>query len=275
MENREDDSQGENQILYHKHQNLASFDQENKILNIRKRRIMDLIDSSSDETDSDEDFAPTDLPRDTQNLVYYYQSIEETSCIGKSTHPIDPEILKNSYRRIDRAIAQVIIIDEFLKNPARFQEDGLTFSCGVCFEGFLLKYGVQCEPKDGVYQLDPNQPSGSKIAPAPIIHTFCRPCIRGHAKATTGEMSLAEGCVGLRCMESGCKNAIFISSIRNYIPNDILTRLDDRIQEEILGLAEIKHLESANMNFADFVRNLGSIILVFLAKNSKGKKKVE
>nr|CAD2160283.1 unnamed protein product [Meloidogyne enterolobii] len=47
----------------------------------------------------------------------------------------------------------------------------------------------------------------------PQIHPFCHDCILGLAKAAVGEIPLAKGGIGLRCMMTGCDNPILYSEI--------------------------------------------------------------
>ncbi|KAI1722439.1 E3 ubiquitin-protein ligase [Ditylenchus destructor] len=74
-------------------------------------------------------------------------------------------------------------------------------------------------------------------------HHFCYECIRGQANAATVEMPLAEGGIGLQCMENNCKNPILFSDCRDIIAANVKQILNDRIIEESLGRAKLNNLE--------------------------------
>lgn len=89
-------------------------------------------------------------------------------------------------------------------------------------------------------------------------------CVREQANAATGEMPLAEGAVGLNCMDTDCDKPIyyglfcfwrcssyeFIGLIRNLLPSAIRKRMDDRIQEENLAVSGLQLERCKNCNFA-------------------------
>lgn len=56
-------------------------------------------------------------------------------------------------------------------------------------------------------------------------------------------MPLAEGGIGLNCMEEGCKNPILFYDVKMYLPREVRKRLEERMQEENLGMAQLQNLE--------------------------------
>uniref|UniRef100_A0A915N5X0 Uncharacterized protein n=1 Tax=Meloidogyne javanica TaxID=6303 RepID=A0A915N5X0_MELJA len=71
----------------------------------------------------------------------------------------------------------------------------------------------------------------------PQSHPFCRDCILGLASAAVGEIPLAKGGIGLRCMMTGCDNPILYSEIYKLLPKNIKNKLEERMFEESVGMA--------------------------------------
>nr|CAD2175141.1 unnamed protein product [Meloidogyne enterolobii] len=83
------------------------------------------------------------------------------------------------------------------------------------------------------------------------VHAFCRTCVRGSASAAVGEIPMAKGGVGLRCMVPDCENPILYSEIRVLLSKEVQKKLDERIVEENLGMASLTNLERCKKcNFA-------------------------
>lgn len=108
------------------------------------------------------------------------------------------------------------------------------FECSVCFTRKSTERRIMCG----------NNESTSER------HSFCRSCLRGHASAAAQDMPLAEGAVGLKCMEVECKNAIYYSAVRSLIPKEIRKRIDSRILEENIGCAGLNLERCRNCNYA-------------------------
>uniref|UniRef100_A0AC34GWE8 RING-type domain-containing protein n=1 Tax=Panagrolaimus sp. ES5 TaxID=591445 RepID=A0AC34GWE8_9BILA len=127
-------------------------------------------------------------------------------------------------------------VDPSLEQPNEATSvDGETlqkFSCAVCFEEFFATKAIFC---------------GSDAESD--RHSFCQQCVVSHAKAAAEEMPLAEGGIGLKCMEFGCKKAILYSSVvQELIPKNIRKRIDERIVEE--NLAKSGLILERNCNFS-------------------------
>nr|CAD2175145.1 unnamed protein product [Meloidogyne enterolobii] len=84
----------------------------------------------------------------------------------------------------------------------------------------------------------------------PQSHPFCHDCILGLASAAVGEIPLAKGGIGLRCMMTGCDNPILYSEIYKLLPKNIQNKLEERMFEESVGMA-LPNLERCKKcNFA-------------------------
>jgi hypothetical protein len=132
-----------------------------------------------------------------------------------------------------------------------------TFQCVVCFDDFPLPSAISCH-SEGEF-IDLVEPSNSQ---RPESHSFCPDCIRGQAGAATTDTPISTGGIGLRCMAEGCKNAILfgkwwwtflagcgeliamvLADCRSFIPPKVRKVLNDRIVEEVLGMAGFTDLE--------------------------------
>ncbi|KAL7077956.1 hypothetical protein ACQ4LE_002853, partial [Meloidogyne hapla] len=83
------------------------------------------------------------------------------------------------------------------------------------------------------------------------LHAFCRDCVLGQASAAIGEIPIAKGGIGLRCMMTDCDNPILYSEIRNLLPEDVQKKLEERMLEESIGMASLVNLERCTKcNFA-------------------------
>ncbi|KAF7634559.1 RRM domain-containing protein [Meloidogyne graminicola] len=106
------------------------------------------------------------------------------------------------------------------------------FKCLVCFDQFPLNQIVFC--------------SYDKQA-----HAFCTDCVFGSALAAVGDVPMAKGGIGLRCMMPECDNPILYSEIRVILSKDLQIKLEERILQESIGLASIANLERCKKcNFA-------------------------
>nr|CAD2194062.1 unnamed protein product [Meloidogyne enterolobii] len=114
------------------------------------------------------------------------------------------------------------------------------FECLVCYDKVKLNNVVFC-----------NIPVSATEDSDPEAHTFCLTCVSGHASAAVGEIPMAKGGIGLRCMATGCDNPILYSEIRMVLSEDVQKKLDERILQESIGMASIDKLERCkNCNFA-------------------------
>ncbi|KAI1722441.1 IBR domain, a half RING-finger domain-containing protein [Ditylenchus destructor] len=160
------------------------------------------------------------------------------------------------------------IMDKFKEQyPALFNGDELSpkafsvsldksekeerLKCSVCFEEFAFSKMIFCSvpvARDTTFEYKPSTSANAKVntskdsensfhADEPPTHGFCKTCVRGQASAAVTETPLAEGGVGLKCMEPGCRNPILYSEIRHMIKKEVRKKLDERIFEENIGMA--------------------------------------
>uniref|UniRef100_A0AC34QEZ3 RING-type domain-containing protein n=1 Tax=Panagrolaimus sp. JU765 TaxID=591449 RepID=A0AC34QEZ3_9BILA len=120
--------------------------------------------------------------------------------------------------------------DSFVYEPVQEAEQ---FDCGICLSSYSISKRVSCGNSE-----ESN------------CHSFCINCVREQANAATGEMPLAEGAVGLKCMDTDCDKPIYYGLIRNLLPSAIRKRMDDRIQEENLAVSGLQLERCKNCNFA-------------------------
>ncbi|KAH7701107.1 hypothetical protein AAVH_31764 [Aphelenchoides avenae] len=146
--------------------------------------------------------------------------------------------------------------------------------CIVCFETYAVSKMLCCNPPTAgrTPSPDPNAPCSSaaaaEAAKDETVHTFCRGCLRQHAKAACEDMPMADGGVGLKCLEHGCKNPVLFSEIRHLLQKEVRKRLDERVLEENLGLAGFSNLERCRRcNFAMVIDVPKEVDKVFSCQN--------
>uniref|UniRef100_A0A915LV08 RING-type domain-containing protein n=1 Tax=Meloidogyne javanica TaxID=6303 RepID=A0A915LV08_MELJA len=110
--------------------------------------------------------------------------------------------------------------------------------CFVCSDKFAFEDIIYCNNTDVLE----NRPCSSTHNYE--IHPFCHDCILGLASAAVGEIPLAKGGIGLRCMMTGCDNPILYSEIYKLLPKNIQNKLEERMFEESIGMALLVNLES-------------------------------
>lgn len=104
----------------------------------------------------------------------------------------------------------------FLMNEQEYEEEGQKIECGCCFGEVAFEEMVQCQ--DG--------------------HLFCLDCLKSYAK----EAVYGSGKAILRCMTPDCESTFPVSQLQKALPADILTKYEDRMQEESILLAEMEDL---------------------------------
>jgi hypothetical protein len=138
-----------------------------------------------------------------------------------------------------------------LKAEKREQEVHDKMDCLVCYDGVPIEKLILCSPPTNDDMPSTSNAASNNLNKGPSVHTFCRSCVRNHAKAATEDMPMAAGGIGLKCMQHECPNPILHAEIRHILSKEIRKRLDERISEEIIGVANIEHLERCpKCNFA-------------------------
>uniref|UniRef100_A0A915LMV4 RING-type domain-containing protein n=2 Tax=Meloidogyne incognita group TaxID=654580 RepID=A0A915LMV4_MELJA len=123
-------------------------------------------------------------------------------------------------------------------------KDGI-IECFVCSDKFAFEDIIYCNNTDVLE----NRPCSSTHKYE--IHPFCHDCVLGLASAAVGEIPLAKGGIGLRCMMTGCDNPILYSGIYKLLPSEIQNKLEERMFEESIGMALLVNLERCKKcNFA-------------------------
>ncbi|PAV62313.1 hypothetical protein WR25_08130 [Diploscapter pachys] len=112
------------------------------------------------------------------------------------------------------------------------------FECQVCFNTLHIANGVYCvnlyedqfvHDFDGITRSD--------------NHRVCDDCLREMAKATTDDGAIANGGVGLKCVDPNCPGVILYAHVSpRLLDDDVRKRLHKRLQQ--VALSSLKGLES-------------------------------
>ncbi|KAK3592409.1 hypothetical protein CHS0354_004032 [Potamilus streckersoni] len=125
-------------------------------------------------------------------------------------------------------------------NENEYEELGQQIECGCCYGEFAFESLVQCY--DG--------------------HLFCGDCLQKYAE----ESVFGQGKAELSCMTDSCKATFPLSQLMKVLPSNIISRYEDRIQEENINLADLEDL--VRCPFCDFAALLDSAYAVFSCQNS-------
>uniref|UniRef100_A0AC34FT33 RING-type domain-containing protein n=1 Tax=Panagrolaimus sp. ES5 TaxID=591445 RepID=A0AC34FT33_9BILA len=136
-----------------------------------------------------------------------------------------------------RIINRLELLPEAFQLRLDVPDDIEKFDCAVCFCEYTITRRIMCG-------------AGPSTDAEDERHSFCRSCVKHQAQAATEDMPLAEGGIGLKCMEYECKNAILYSAVRNLIPKKIRRKIDERIMEENIGNAGLNLERCRECNFA-------------------------
>lgn len=98
-------------------------------------------------------------------------------------------------------------------NNEQYEEEGQKIECGCCYGDAAFEDMVQCQ--EG--------------------HLFCTSCLMNYAK----EAAFGQGKAALTCMTDGCDGTFPMSQLKKALPTNILSKYEDRVQEESLSLAQM------------------------------------
>ncbi|KAL7077961.1 hypothetical protein ACQ4LE_003459 [Meloidogyne hapla] len=152
----------------------------------------------------------------------------------------------------------------FIQNHLIKRFRGERFECLVCSDHFPIDRIVFCTITNNENEINEkleNEPGPSRRIYEELkkneeksdhqVHAFCHECILGQASAAVGEIPIAKGGIGLRCMMTDCDNPILYSEIRNLLPEEVQKKLEERMMEENIGMALLDNLERCKKcNFA-------------------------
>uniref|UniRef100_A0A914XVE3 RING-type domain-containing protein n=1 Tax=Panagrolaimus superbus TaxID=310955 RepID=A0A914XVE3_9BILA len=136
-----------------------------------------------------------------------------------------------------RIINRLELLPEAFQLRLDVPDDIEKFDCAVCFSEYTITRRIMCG-------------AGPSTGPEDERHSFCRNCVKHQAQAATEDMPLAEGGIGLKCMEYKCTHAILYSAVRNLIPKKVRRKIDERIMEENIGNAGLNLERCRECNFA-------------------------
>ncbi|XP_069123508.1 uncharacterized protein [Argopecten irradians] len=101
-------------------------------------------------------------------------------------------------------------------NEEEYEESGQLIECGCCYGEVPFESMIQCY--EG--------------------HLFCEDCLQRYAK----EAVFGAGKADLKCMTSDCDASYPVAQLSKALPSSILSKYEDRVQEESLNLADLPGL---------------------------------
>ncbi|XP_033731104.1 E3 ubiquitin-protein ligase RNF216-like, partial [Pecten maximus] len=101
-------------------------------------------------------------------------------------------------------------------NETEYEESGQLIECGCCYGEVPFENMIQCY--EG--------------------HLFCEDCLQRYAK----EAVFGAGKADLKCMTEGCDASYPVAQLNKALPSNILSKYEDRVQEENLNLADLPDL---------------------------------
>uniref|UniRef100_A0AC35F661 RING-type domain-containing protein n=1 Tax=Panagrolaimus sp. PS1159 TaxID=55785 RepID=A0AC35F661_9BILA len=105
------------------------------------------------------------------------------------------------------------------------------FECGICFEVFKIDDGcIKCE-KNPFVEITSN-----------LTHSICIDCMRGYAHSAITDIQVANGGLGLKCIDAECTNVFLLTSFEFYLSDDDFLPLKLRLQEQCLADASLEDL---------------------------------
>ncbi|XP_071128378.1 protein PF3D7_1417600-like [Mytilus edulis] len=101
-------------------------------------------------------------------------------------------------------------------NEHEYEESGQLIECGCCYGEVAFEMMIQCY--EG--------------------HLFCQECLERYAK----ESVFGHGKADLLCMTDGCDASYPMSQLQKALSSNILSKYEDRVQEENINLADLTDL---------------------------------
>ncbi|CAC5369960.1 RNF216 [Mytilus coruscus] len=101
-------------------------------------------------------------------------------------------------------------------NEHEYEESGQLIECGCCYGEVAFEMMIQCY--EG--------------------HLFCQECLERYAK----ESVFGHGKADLLCMTDGCDASYPMSQLQKALSSNILSKYEDRVQEENINLADLADL---------------------------------
>ncbi|XP_033734430.1 uncharacterized protein LOC117323354 isoform X2 [Pecten maximus] len=187
-----------------------------------------------------------DIKKDKGDVQYHLKmqslhsgaTINITVSLNGKEHPFTVKMLKNWRRTSPPALvgldpylqSEIDFIkrkqlDEFeeadhqlalMLNETEYEESGQLIECGCCYGEVPFENMIQCY--EG--------------------HLFCEDCLQRYAK----EAVFGAGKADLKCMTEGCDASYPVAQLNKALPSNILSKYEDRVQEENLNLADLADL---------------------------------
>ncbi|PAV89572.1 hypothetical protein WR25_01789 [Diploscapter pachys] len=136
--------------------------------------------------------------------------------------------------------------------PQDYETEVSEFECQVCFNTLHIANGVYCvnlHEDQFVHDFDGITRSDN--------HRVCDDCLREMAKAATEDGAIANGGVGLKCVDPNCPGVILYAHVSpRLLDDDVRKRLHKRLQQ--VALSSLKGLErTCNIDWKDHVNGSG------------------
>ncbi|XP_060067162.1 uncharacterized protein LOC132547423 [Ylistrum balloti] len=138
----------------------------------------------------------------------------------------------DEFEEADRQMALML-------NETEYEESGQLIECGCCYGEVPFDNMIQCY--EG--------------------HLFCEDCLQRYAK----EAVFGAGKADLQCMTDGCDASFPVTQLSKALPSNILSKYEDRVQEENLNLADLPDL--VRCPYCDFAAMLDPGYPVFQCAN--------
>jgi len=101
-------------------------------------------------------------------------------------------------------------------NTKEYEDEGQAIECACCYSEVAFENMVQC-------------PDG---------HLFCTMCLQRYSK----EATYGSGKTKLFCMTEGCDTVFPLSQLRKALPDDLMQKYLERVQDEDIKLANLENL---------------------------------
>uniref|UniRef100_A0A914P2T0 RING-type domain-containing protein n=1 Tax=Panagrolaimus davidi TaxID=227884 RepID=A0A914P2T0_9BILA len=146
---------------------------------------------------------------------------------------------RNKSKSIKEASAAAVDVienkNEYIKTADKkipcVQNNQPSFECGICFEVFKIDDGcIKCE-KNPFVEISIN-----------LTHSICIDCMRGYAHSAITDIQVANGGLGLKCIDAECINVFLLTSFEFYLSDDDFLPLKLRLQEQCLADASLEDL---------------------------------
>eukprot|EP00112_Aurelia_sp_Birch-Aquarium-sp1_P024652 Seg788.8 transcript_id=Seg788.8/GoldUCD/mRNA.D3Y31 product="E3 ubiquitin-protein ligase RNF216" protein_id=Seg788.8/GoldUCD/D3Y31 len=126
-------------------------------------------------------------------------------------------------------------------NEQQYEEEGQLIECGCCYGEAVFEEMIQCI--EG--------------------HLFCSECLKRYAN----ESIFGQGKMQMFCMTDGCDSSFPLSQLKKVLPENLLDKYQERLQDESLKMVELPNL--VRCPFCDYAAEMPEGDKVFQCQNEK------